>query len=345
MRILNLSFNPLASISEEGLLHISTLKVLDLRHSPLETFPGDVFEGLRSLAKVYSDNYKLCCKATLPDHFIPSDCLAPMDEISSCEDLLRSDVYRACLWLLAAMAVVGNVGSVVFKVWLQKDAKGSGFNVFVIQLSASDLLMGVYLIIIGAADLSYRGEYLWHDVAWKSSSLCKLAGFLSFLSAEVSAFIVFLITIDRFVVFRFPFSDVRFNRTSALLACGVAWLLGIFLTTVPLLPTTVSWKYYSQTGICIPLPITRKDFGGRSYSFGVMIVLNLVVFLLIAAGQVFIYWSIHTNSLAVPTGRSAGSDAVSAMNIAGRRSRDTAIARRLVAVVVSDFLCWFPIGT
>ena len=52
-----------------------------------------------------------------------------------------------------------------------------------------------------------------------------------------------------------------------------------------------------QTEIYIPLPVTRSDFPGHSYAFGVMIVANFVLFVVIAAGQFFIYWSIHVNTM------------------------------------------------
>nr|KAG5701005.1 hypothetical protein BaRGS_022716 [Batillaria attramentaria] len=84
------------------------------------------------------------------------------------------------------------------------------------------------------------------------------------------------------------------------------------------------------TGICIPLPITREKFPGHVYSFGVMIVFNFVLFVCIATGQIFIYWSIRANSMTAAD--------------ASKQSKDLTIARRLITVVVSDFLCWFPIG-
>ena len=92
---------------------------------------------------------------------------------------------------------------------------------------------------------------------------------------------------------------------------------------------TSEWNFYSQTGICIPLPITRASFKGRNYAFGIMIIFNLVLFLLIATGQAMIYWTIRTTSMA---------------KASTRKTKDLAIARRLVSVVLSDFLCWFPIG-
>ena len=49
----------------------------------------------------------------------------------------------------------------------------------------------------------------------------------------------------------------------------------------------------SQTGICIPLPITRNDFAGHNYSFGVLIIFNFILFIFIAAGQAAIYITVQ----------------------------------------------------
>ena len=93
---------------------------------------------------------------------------------------------------------------------------------------------------------------------------------------------------------------------------------------------TSHWSFYSQTGICIPLPITRSDYAGHDYAYGVMIIFNFILFLLIAAGQASIYASIRAN-------RMSTSDST-------KKSNDLRIARRLITVALSDFLCWFPIG-
>jgi hypothetical protein len=159
---------------------------------------------------------------------------------------------------------------------------------------------------------------------------CRLAGFLCLVSCEVSALTVLLITLDRFIVLRFPFSTLRFQQRSALLACAALWLTGVVLAAVPLLPVTSHWQFYSQTGICIPLPVTRQDFQGRVYSFGVLIVLNMTLFLAIAVGQVAILWSVRRNTMATTD--------------TTRKAKDLTVARRLITVAVTDFLCWFPIG-
>ena len=181
------------------------------------------------------------------------------------------------------------------------------------------------------ADRVYLGSYLWKDLTWKSSAMCHLAGFLALLSSEVSALLICLITLDRVLVLRFPFSRARFSNTTAHVACIGAWGVGVALAGAPLLPGISPWRFYSQNGICLPLPITRSDhFQGQGYSFGVMIVFNFLLFLLIAGGQAVIYWTVQQSSV-----EDSGSS---------KSSKDRAIAQRLVTVAVSDFLCWFPIG-
>ncbi|XP_025099213.1 relaxin receptor 2-like [Pomacea canaliculata] len=217
-------------------------------------------------------------------------------------------------------------GSFVSRFCLNNQAS---YSVFVINLNIADFVMGIYLAIIGVADQVYRGKYLWHDTTWKTSPVCHVAGFLCLLSTEVSAFIICLITLDRFLVLQFPFSRVRFNKHSAAIACCSVWMVGLVLAAVPLLPVTSHWEFYSQTGICVPLPITRKSFGGHDYLFGVVIVVNLVLFVLIAVGQLIIYYTVRVNSLSTSS---------------NKNTADLSVARRLTSVVVSSFLCFFPVA-
>ena len=328
---INLSYSDVRTVTPAVFQNLSDLRVLDLSGCPFKQFHSDMFSGLQRLEVVYSDNYKLCCSAILPKMFNLKNCHAPSDEVSSCDALLRSNVYRVLMAFFSAACLLGNSLSCLHRV-LSYGLSQSGLRVFVTHLCASDFLMGVYLAIIGIADSLYRGSYLWQDEHWKHSISCQVAGVLSLLSSEVSAFIICLITFDRFLMLLFPFSQIHFSQRSALVACGMVWCVGLILAVVPLMPGVSHWQYYSQTGICIPLPITRKPFGGQKYFFGVMIVLHLILSLLIGLGQLIIYWSIGTNTMCIP-------DAVS-----DRKIKDLIIARRLFTVAMSDFLCWFPFG-
>ena len=326
---LNLSYSTIHTVHPNGFQYVPKLTHLYLAGNPVNTFSANLFKPLIFLRTLSAQTYKLCCREILPDHFETITCEAPRDEISSCVGLLRSGTYRVFLWLIGILSLLGNVLSLVMRVCVQRTASISGFHVFVTNLGAADLLMGVYITILGVADASFRGKYLYYDEMWTHSAACKVAGFLSLLSCEVSAFIIWLITLDRFIVLHFPFSTVHFQRTSATITCVKTWLVGLLLASTPLLPMTKYWDFFGQTGICIPLPVTKQEFKGRAYSVSVFLVLNFILFLLIAVGQTFIYWSVQKNALNTDSTKT---------------SRDRTIARRLISVAVTDFLCWFPIG-
>nr|KAG5692018.1 hypothetical protein BaRGS_027663 [Batillaria attramentaria] len=317
------------NIAPDCFKHLPKLEILDMRNNKF-TFEKKSFSGLSGLETLYTDDPRVCCSYSDLYPASKMDCVAPEDELSSCRDLLRSDFFRAVLWVLSFLSLFGNMGVFVFRVWCETQGTSPAFRVLVANLCVSDFLMGVYLMMIGSADALYRGDYLWQSREWIHSTACRAAGFLALLSSEVSAFIICLITVDRLMVLRAPLNrDRHFTARSAMMACGAAWLVGVVLASVPLLANDGEWEFYSQNGICLPLPITRHHFPGQHYAFGVFIVLNFLLFLFIGAGQLLIYQTIRSTPMA------GGSQ---------RRQQDMAIARRLFLIVFTDFCCWFPIG-
>ena len=327
VKSINISYCCVASIQRRGFQATPALQQIDLRGNHIKSYPENIFKPLNRLRVIYSSDYKLCCPALLPRESVEDLCFYPHNELSSCDDLLRADLYRLFLWLVCVSSVVGNLGCLLSRMFILKHQTASGFHVFVSSLSFADCVMGVYLAFVGVADQVYSGNYYLYEDTWVSSMPCSVSGAMSLLSSEVSAITICYITLDRFIALRFPFSTLRFGRQAAIGACVLAWVTGLALALVPLFAP--HWEFYSQTGICIPLPVTRKKFKGHNYSFGVMIVFNFVLFFVVATGQAFIYHSVRINSMTVNT---------------SQKVHDVTIARRLLTVVVSDFLCWFPIG-
>ena len=330
VRVLNVSGCGVDSVGGDGFRSVPKLQILDMRGCPLSKIDKHSLEGSNQLQTVHSDNFRLCCTAALAETFDMKNCHAPRNEVSSCANLLRSDLYRVVLATFCILTLAGNSLCSAFRLFSLKRGNFKAFSVFVLHLCLSDFLMGVYLVLIGITDWRHRDRYVWEDTAWRNSAGCRLAGFLALLSCEVSAFLICLITIDRFLAVRFPLSFVHFSGFHAQLASCVSWATGLALATVPLLPPVAHWHFYGQTGICVPLPVTRTQFAGHKYSFAVMIVLNFILFLAIIAGQAAIYMSIRANTM-------VGSRT-------GQHSQGMDIARRLFTIAVSDFLCWFPIG-
>ncbi|CAG5136487.1 unnamed protein product [Candidula unifasciata] len=326
---LHLRYMQIETISNHAFRGLSRLRRLDLKGNPIMTFSVDIFHFQKNLRSLVTDNFRLCCSSIKPSSVQFVDCDAPYDEISSCEDILRTLLLRVALWLMAVLTISGNFGVIVYRIFFDRGIKLS-FRVIITCLSASDLIMGIYLVIIGTADVMYRDRYLLSEREWKTSAPCQVAGFLCVLSSETSAMFILLVTVDRFLAITFPLHRaLHFNAKSASIACAIVWTVGLSIATVPLLPPFRHWQLYSQKAVGVPLPITRFHFPGYDYAFAIFIVFNMAIFLLVALGQLLIYLSVHLQKHPQ-------------ISEAGVR-QDTAIAKRLVLVVLTDCLCWFPI--
>ena len=195
----------------------------------------------------------------------------------------------------------------------------------VTNLGISDFLMGVYLITISAADVLYRGEFAYHESDWRNGWLCDVCGMFSVISSETSVLFILLITLDRFIAIKFPFKMI--SGTTICVAVVCTWTFAIVVALIPLLIADMD-GYYSASSVCVALPITFQKPVGWKYSFGVNIVFNFLVFLLVAVGQIAIYLEVRTISSVTSS----------------KQIDDRAIARSLLGVVVTDLLCWCPIG-
>ena len=172
--VLNLSRNLITNLMGDSFIGLSSLQILDLRHNPVKLFIKEVFLGLTSLSELYSDVYLLCCLK--PTSVAESSCFPQKNEFSSCDDLMRNEVLRAFLWLIGLIALLGNTFALIYRILLEMNTFKTANGVLLTNLCVSDFLMGVYLVIIAGTDMTYRGSYIWNDIAWRESVTCKIAG-------------------------------------------------------------------------------------------------------------------------------------------------------------------------
>ena len=175
-------------------------------------------------------------------------------------------------------------------------------------------------------------RYIEVDTFWRSSNWCRLAGVLSTMSSEASVFFIAFITIDRILVIKFPFGNVRLTTRKAIVVSVIIWVFVMVISILPLLYVEYfSDNFYSKSAVCLALPLTRDRPPGWIYSISIFIAFNFVMFVLIALGQLLIYTEIKKQ--AHKTKR---------MNVT--RRNDLTVARNLLLLVSTDFMCWFPIG-
>ena len=311
------------------------LRIIDLREMIIKIPQDDYFSNLTSLVVLMVDNYELCCPKILGGTIKSSVCTNAIQEsISSCTDLIGNTTLRTVLWVMCLLALVGNSVVIIYRCAFDRNTFKSSHGIFIFNLSTADMLMGIYLMTLAVKGEIIKGEYYKHHQDWKKGEMCKVIGFISTLSSEVSTFFILLITTDRFLAVRFPFRQLKISVVRSAFLCGCAWLLGILLSVIPLLMP--DWEIYSVDSICVGLPLTSDNYNGKTYSVSIFVFLNFLLFILIAIGQ----YSILKAKATINQESQMFNEAVARR----RYETDLAIARQLSLVVITDFLCWFPIG-
>lgn len=195
-------------------------------------------------------------------------------------------------------------------------------------MAAGDLMMGVYLLIIASVDLNYRGVYGAYDSLWRTSGLCRFAGFLSTYSSEISVVTLVVITLDRFVSIIFPFRINRMGMREARLVMAALWTAVLILAALPLSEVDYFGNFYGRSGVCLALHITSAKPPGWEYSVFVFLALNFVLFLVIFVSYLWMFVvAKRTHSAARST----------------QMKNDRAMAKRMTLIVMTDFFCWIPI--
>ncbi|CAG5125598.1 unnamed protein product, partial [Candidula unifasciata] len=277
-----------------------TLQTLDLRGIPAEDIHDYSFHGLKISQALYTDHFEICCPKTKGLIIASHACIASVsgDAISSCFNLLGLSVQRYLLWVVALLAVLGNVTLIVYRVIWDRSVLKTGFGLFVTNLGISDFIMGVYLFIIAGVDYFFRDSYVLHDKTWRTSVVCKIAGFMVCLSCETSTFFVFLITLDRFLVIKFPFGQKKLSKLIKLSAVVMSWVASFLLALVPIV---FSFEIYSSNAMCLGLPLTNTKAKGWIYSVVVFVIFNFIMFLFTAYGQYAIFRAMSENRISKTT--------------------------------------------
>ena len=276
------------------------------------------------------DNFIFCCVATksIPD----VECDSAGDEFSSCADLMKNKALQVSVWILAVLAITGNIFVII---WRMKDNEDNVVqSLFIVNLAGADFLMGFYLLIIGIMDVKWQGEYFQHDSTWRSSAACNAAGVLSMLSSEVSVMTLTILTADRLmrIVFTFRFSSLK--RKGAIVLCTGTWIIGLLMSIIPVFGISYFYDdeekfgFYSRSSVCLPLQLSEDRPVGWEYSVALFIAVNFASFLFIF----FVYLTIF-----ITNKRS------SIRSGSNNRKRENALAKRLFFIILTDFCCWMPI--
>ena len=358
---LDMSFTGISSLPSDVFEDLANLKSLTLQGSALvcikfrlpETIEyfnveitniadvgRNVFGEAETVKEVRSSTYKLCCPQVL-GHKIPNHvCHYTEHAITSCTALVEETSLIFLLWLIGLATCVGNSVTLAFRLIWERDLLRKPYGIFVTNLGVSDLLMGVYLMLIAVAERLFYGEYILHDFTWRNGSVCQAAGVLVTMTSLTSLLFISLITVERYLAVKYPFGEVRLSVRTVNVAVTAVWLFGLSVALLPLLPWTRHWEIFSSNGMCVALPLSSERRPGQWYGATLFVGVDLIFFVFIGVGQTAIYTA----------AKDQGKRTRKHMNqntqfLENQKRQEFAVARRLSLIVITDFLCWFPIIT
>ncbi|XP_035506091.2 relaxin receptor 1 isoform X1 [Scophthalmus maximus] len=321
---LNISYNPIVELQVDHFDNLHKLKSLSIEGIEIGNIQRRMFEPLKYLTHIYFKKFQYCGYAP---HV--RSCKPNTDGISSFEDLLANIVLRVFVWVVSATTCFGNIFVICMRSYIRSENKLHAMCI--ISLCCADGLMGIYLFMIGAYDLKFRGEYNRHAQAWMDSSQCQVIGSLAMLSTEVSVLLLTYLTLEKYICIVYPFQYLTpgWRRTVTILL-GI-WVFGFIVAFLPLACKGLFRNFYGTNGVCFPLHSEQPEtLWAHVYSIIIFLGLNLVAFLIIVLAYASMFYNIQRTG-------------TQATKYSNHIKKEVTIAKRFFSIVVTDSLCWIPI--
>ena len=382
LRLLNLSHSSTNSLDFDLFQDTGKLEFLDLSSNKLESIPNIdhlnrlTFLNLQgnSLIKITDETFSNISKDIYMVVSQPEICKCyvsgniscnALDDISpylTCSRLLSDRILVVMMWLIGLSALFGNIFVLTYrKVKHDKDQ----IQTFLLSnLAMSDLLMGIYMLLIASADIYFGESFPMQAESWRSGITCKIAGTISIVSSEASVFFLTLISIDRYINIKYPYSDRKLGNKSSVVLASILWFTSLVLGIVPSSfgGNSRYMAFYDNSHVCIGLPLALikahsvtiykemmmnpqgrfwyekqeveseylGEISGMYFSSAVFLGLNCICFLIVA----LCYVEIVRDVIKSPNVR---------VGISNNIKEEIRLTVNVSVLILTDFVCWFPI--
>uniref|UniRef100_A0A452UQJ2 Relaxin family peptide receptor 1 n=1 Tax=Ursus maritimus TaxID=29073 RepID=A0A452UQJ2_URSMA len=321
---LNLSYNPIQKIQADQFDYLVKLRSLSLEGIEISNIQQRMFRPLMNLSHIYFKKFQYCGYAP---HV--RSCKPNTDGISSLENLLANIIQRVFVWVVSAVTCFGNIFVICMRPYIRSENKLHAMSI--ISLCCADCLMGIYLFLIGAFDLKFRGEYNKHAQLWMESIHCQLVGSLAILSTEVSVLLLTFLTLEKYICIVYPFRCLRPRKCRTITVLVLIWITGFMVAFIPLTNKEFFRNYYGNNGVCFPLHSEDTgSTGAQIYSVTIFLGVNLAAFIIIVFSYGSMFYSVHQS-------------AITATEIRNQVKKEMILAKRFFFIVFTDALCWIPI--
>ncbi|XP_045028948.1 LOW QUALITY PROTEIN: relaxin receptor 2 [Daphnia magna] len=315
---LRLGFNPIHHVPAGLFLPLANLRSLRLQDINIPEINKKMFTSLTQLDFAYFKNFLYCSYVTHA-----KKCQPLSDGVSSFLDLISHSAHRGFLWIIAILTIVGN--ALVLGGRNLAKTENRILAMFVKNLAAADMCIGIYLLCIGERDISFRGQYNQHAHQWMMSWQCTVIRVLAVSTSEVSLLLLTFMSVERFVSISQPFGERTLNFRAAFISTALIWLVGGALALIPVLYWSEMGSHHGSNGLCFPLHIHEPSALGWQYSAFLYIGINGSCVLVIVGVYTALFVSIRRTRTATPLA-----------------PNEIEIAVRFFFIVFTDCLCWMP---
>ncbi|XP_030616966.1 relaxin receptor 1 isoform X9 [Delphinapterus leucas] len=324
LTVLVMRKNKINHLSENAFAPLQKLDEFSLEGIEISNIQQRMFRPLTNLSHIYFKKFQYCGYAP---HV--RSCKPNTDGISSLEDLLASIIQRVFVWVVSAVTCFGNIFVICMRPYIRSENKLHAMSI--ISLCCADCLMGIYLFVIGAFDLKFRGEYNKHAQLWMESIHCQLLGSLAILSTEVSVLLLTFLTVEKYICIVYPFRCLKPGKCRTITVLILIWIIGFIVAFIPLSNKEFFKNYYGTNGVCFPLHSEdTESTGAQIYSVAIFLGINLAAFITIVFSYGSMFYSIHQS-------------AITATEVRNQVRKEMILAKRFFFIVFTDALCWIPI--
>ena len=327
LKYLNFKDNSISSFDKHAFSGTSNLSILNVKGNRLIAQYPETYQDLE-LDQFYGEDFSFCCILKKVE-----TCPVKPDAFSTCSDLLEETAFVALAWLFAGMAIIGNLGVIIWKLWKERHMTHS---VLITNLAISDLIMGICLFVVASADQLFRGQYRNHHTQWRLGPLCELCAFFSTVSRQMSVFTLTIITTDVLMAVSKNIHWGKLNVRNILTLLVLGWFFWAIFASVPFMRFSYFGNRIVPDGVCLLLNFETGFYQGWEYISFTFLFVNIVLF-------TYMYFAFRRiDKLKNLSRRNEEKDEVVEDDFHISRA-DMKIAHHCSVLVWTDGICWLTI--
>ena len=343
---LNLKHLEISSLFTCSFCGLPSLEELDISGNKIRTFPENIFvmtpwlvklrvtsndihnigvSNIRSsvsLRLIAADRSSVCCVSVHADQ-----CIAPHHDVfTTCEDLLGSLVLRYTVWFILVGAFITNLLVILYRSVCFKITDIQNF--LIINLSMADIISPIYLLMLSAYDVRTRGYFIAVSREWQMSIMCRIMAVLSTVSANVSLYIISILTLYRA---NGILGKPNFGYYTITVSVLIGWLFHTLLASIPV------WGVmkFDVPDSCLLFSFSSYRTHGWYYSFFALTLINIIPLSGIVVEYIRIICKVMST---IHNPMLAGS-------IVSGKKKSSAVPLNVLLLVGSNLLTWIPIMT